>query len=164
MYCTKFAVIFTPHSTVSSIICYFILRSKKPLISSVGVLPSGCVISYYMLDTQMYLFITDNAVRLSCKNTANNAFLNVVHWYYQGVLYFLNAIWCHGNCECNYVHPHKEITSFPSPTLTKLTSAQQHGVYVPCNESALISKTKRLRIKIDLCPKSVHWFTCAKLY
>jgi len=130
----KVAAFLTLHCTVSSIICYFIPRSKKPLMSFVKVLPSSSVISHYMLDTQMFLYITDNAVGLSCKITSNNVFLNVVHWHYQGVLCFLNEIWCHGKRECNFVHLHKKITSFPSPTLTKLTSAQQHGVYAPCTE------------------------------
>jgi hypothetical protein len=66
----------TPRSLPSFV--YFILTSKNPLISSVGVLPSGCVISYYMLDIQMLLYISDNAVVLSYMNTANNVFLNVV--------------------------------------------------------------------------------------
>jgi len=133
----------------------------------VAVLPSGCVISHHMLDIQMSLYITDNAVGLCCKNTAySNVFLKVVHWHYQSVLYFLNAIWCRGKCEWNFVHPYKKITSFPSPTLTKLTSAQQHRCSLYW---ILLSSVKqwweygwKLSCALNLCTVSFA-LNCAKL-
>jgi hypothetical protein len=42
-------------STFSFISHSFIFRAKHALISSVGIMLSGCVILYYLLDAQLFL-------------------------------------------------------------------------------------------------------------
>jgi hypothetical protein len=49
------AIIFTRYSTASCIRNFFILRANHLLLSSTGMPPSGCTISYFILDAQLFL-------------------------------------------------------------------------------------------------------------
>ena len=48
---------FTRYSTASCISLFFILRASQASISSLGVLPSGYGVLYYMLGAQLFLLL-----------------------------------------------------------------------------------------------------------
>jgi len=51
----RVVVVFTRYSTSTFTQCSFVLRSNQPLITHVGLLPSGCIMLHCVLNAQLFL-------------------------------------------------------------------------------------------------------------